>query len=173
MTASRAALAPTHRPSPRAVVLAILGVALLVLLAVGAMQYVTPSGDEARGVFSVRAPVSPGSRWEYVGPGNIVVYVTRDENGIVSALAPRSVSGLPIARDISDRHTCFYVPSSFSPFVGSSYFDLQGRGRGAERMLGYRVDTEGGWAKITLSEYSPVTEAIPPDSYCALEQTLP
>ena len=50
MTASPEALAPTHRPSPRAVVLAILGMALLGLLAVGTMQYAMPQGDEARGI---------------------------------------------------------------------------------------------------------------------------
>ncbi|MGE3856700.1 MAG: hypothetical protein AB7G21_07070 [Dehalococcoidia bacterium] len=172
MTASRAAPAPTHRPSPRAVALAILGVALLGMLAFGAMQFATPLDDEARGVFSVRAPAGVGARRVYVGPGEILLWVTRDESGVVSALAPRTVSGSPVGRDSWNQETCFYLPSSYSWWVASSYFDLQGRGRGAERMLGYRVDTEGEWAKITLSESSPVTESMPADSYCALRNTV-
>ena len=80
MTASPEALAPSRRPSPRAVVLAILGMGLFVLLGYAAIQYATPS--DSRSVVPV--PILPGAtriklddRW---------FWLTRDTDGRVFVL---------------------------------------------------------------------------------------
>jgi len=92
MTASPEALAPTHRPSPRAVVLAILGVALLALFVYGTWQFVQPTAPEPQRFFTVPIPRVPGAT---IVEGTEGLWVTRDHTGTLSAVYSRSAIFVP------------------------------------------------------------------------------
>jgi hypothetical protein len=157
MTASRAAPAPTRRPTPRAVVLAILGVALLGLFAVGAMQYATPQDDAARGVLVARVPGAPGATYypretsTQFGRPIFGVWITRDERGIVHALGARDDRDRPVsyvpAAEIRNPE-CF--PAGW--LAGFDNYNLDGTTvMGPGRLFRYPVVVEDGTVRVNLA----------------------
>ncbi len=128
MTASPEALAPTHRPSPRAVVLAILGMALLGLLAVGTMQYAMPQGDEARGI----APLPKAVGATSIILGGREIWLTRSANGELHAIDNRyayrsGLAYLPPDSVNAPIRACF-PDGAFTPAApyGYPFFALDG-----------------------------------------------
>ncbi|MEI7925354.1 MAG: hypothetical protein WCI61_04060 [Chloroflexota bacterium] len=157
MTASPEALAPAHRPSPRAVVLAILGVALLGLLAVGGMQYAMPQGNEARGVFVVSVPTQPGARLIRIGP-NTRVWLTRTVEGTISAIAERDLAGRTI-QFVPARELPTWVRECSPAGVLAGYDDNHLDGapmEGPGRLFRYPSEVDGAFVRIDLGHRSLV-----------------
>lgn len=149
MTASRAALAPTRRPSPRAVVLAILVVAFLGMFVVAGSQFANPTRPEPQRALTLPMPTEPGTTLVPVAGGGYF-WLTLDRAGALYAV--RASHFIPPAAVSEDLRRSYGACIADGYFRGVDLYTPNGAPlRGSPRLTRYAAEVVDGQVRVNLA----------------------